>query len=202
MELAALAPDEPEVEEPVMELAALAPDEPEVDEPVIEVAALAPDEPEVEEPVMELAALPPDDDLLSDEVTDEPLLTRTMGELYAQQGLTERALDVFRQLLQADPGDEDLRDRVRRLEEAGREVPVHEAAGHEEAAPGDDDDLQDYAWTAAQADDGAEVDTPFAWTEEEAADVVTGPSIAAYFERLLSWGSGASEEGPDVGEDV
>jgi hypothetical protein len=69
VELAALAPDEPEDE--VVELAALAPDGPE--DEVVELAALAPDEPEDEvvdlaslapdEPVMEVAALAPESDL-------------------------------------------------------------------------------------------------------------------------------------------
>jgi len=200
MELAALAPDEPEPEpEPVMELAALAPDGPEP-EPVMELAALAPDEPEPE-PVMELAALAPDeaevptddDGLPFDALPDEePMVTRTMAELYARQGLTDRALHVFRQLLEASPDDAHLRARVAQLSgalEAADPGPGETPAPVEPPAPpaAFEEAEADHHWTAG-AQEGHEVDTPFAWTAEEDREApAAGPAIGGYFGRMLSW---------------
>jgi hypothetical protein len=215
VEVADLAPDEPEpVEEPVMEVADLAPDEPEtVEEPVMEVADLAPDEPEtVEEPVMEVADLAPDalpsaSDLLFDEVYDEPMVTRTMAELFASQGLVDRALEVFRQLLQVTPGDAGLRQRVAELSARweGSEVPEAEAQAKGSAAPPatdyssavvvqEDDDLSGHAWDADAQADHHDVDTPFAWTHQEPDETsAAGPPISKYFSRMLRWEPGRSD---------
>ena len=67
---------------------------------------------------------------------EEPdLATRTLGEIYLRQGLFERAEEVFLELLEEDPGDQELLDQ---LEEARagkrREGPVAEAV-HQELAP-------------------------------------------------------------------
>ncbi|MBA3671193.1 MAG: hypothetical protein H0W68_04105 [Gemmatimonadaceae bacterium] len=45
-----------------------------------------------------------------------PFVTETMAELYVQQGLTEQALAVYRQLVVASPNDARLRDRLVALE--------------------------------------------------------------------------------------
>ena len=130
MDLAGLAPDEPAVEEPVMDLAGLAPDEPAVEEPVMDLAGLAPDEPAVEEPVMDLAGLAPDESAAEEPPMDlaglapdppghntggeahvddgEPVYTRTLAELYVRQGFTDKALEVYRRLAEAEPGAADL----------------------------------------------------------------------------------------------
>jgi len=52
-------------------------------------------------------------------------VTETMAELYLQQGFTEEALAIYRQLLDQQPGDEALRDRVAALER-GSSSPVVE----------------------------------------------------------------------------
>jgi len=207
LEVAALAPDaevteaeEAEgAEEEVFEIGALAPDaevteaeEAEgAEEEVFEVAALAPDaeaeDAEVagdEEGAFEIAALAPETDLSADEM---PLITRTMAELYARQGLTDRALDVFRQLLEATPGDPGLRRRIAEIEAAAAEE--EEPAKLPELEPaGLDEDVRGHAWDASAQRELHEVDTPFAWTEEDPDDVpAPGPSIGRYFERLLAW---------------
>jgi tetratricopeptide (TPR) repeat protein len=50
-----------------------------------------------------------------------PFVTETMAELYLQQGFTAEALEVYRQLLKADPDDEELKRRVRKLARRDRD---------------------------------------------------------------------------------
>ncbi|MGQ0713257.1 MAG: tetratricopeptide repeat protein [Gemmatimonadaceae bacterium] len=47
-------------------------------------------------------------------------VTENMAELYLQQGYTQEALDIFRQLAAQNPADETLRERVRQLEQGSR----------------------------------------------------------------------------------
>lgn len=51
-----------------------------------------------------------------------PLSTATIAELYLSQGFAEKALDIFRELLASDPGNDELRQRV---EEVGELVAGH-----------------------------------------------------------------------------
>ncbi len=46
----------------------------------------------------------------------EPVVTETMAELYARQGLASEAAEVYRQLLRDRPGDQRLTARLRELE--------------------------------------------------------------------------------------
>ena len=55
----------------------------------------------------------------SDE-TPAAFVTETMAELYLQQGFTQEALGVYRQLLAQNPRDEGLRERVAALEAGSR----------------------------------------------------------------------------------
>ena len=48
-----------------------------------------------------------------------PFVTETMAELFLKQGLRDQALDVYRQLLAANPGDERVQRRVAELQPAG-----------------------------------------------------------------------------------
>jgi len=50
-----------------------------------------------------------------------PFSSSTLAELYFQQGLVERAADVYRQLLEQEPNNEKARQR---LAELGRSEPV------------------------------------------------------------------------------
>ena len=47
-----------------------------------------------------------------------PFSSSTLAELYYQQGLVDRALDVYRQLVQQDPSNEKARLRLVELESA------------------------------------------------------------------------------------
>ena len=58
-----------------------------------------------------------------------PFVTETMAELYLQQGFTAEALEVYRQLAAQNPDDENLQERVRKIER----VPEPEAVTHESA---------------------------------------------------------------------
>ena len=52
--------------------------------------------------------------------TPAGFVTETMAELYLQQGFIQEALNVYRQLLEQNPGDEALRERVAQLEQGAR----------------------------------------------------------------------------------
>ena len=54
-----------------------------------------------------------------DSSTRAAFVTETMAELYLQQGFTAEALDIYRQLLEQNPTDANLRDRVAHLEQGG-----------------------------------------------------------------------------------
>lgn len=58
----------------------------------------------------------------------EPFVNETMAQLYLQQGYKQLALKVYRQLAEARPGDDALRDRIREIEAA-------DAAEHPSEAP-------------------------------------------------------------------
>lgn len=47
---------------------------------------------------------------------DAPLITETMAELYADQGLYEDAIDIYRSLLDQRPGDPNIQRRIAELE--------------------------------------------------------------------------------------
>lgn len=133
-----LAEGPPAVEvqdEVVVDAADLAPDpvpeaaEPETAEP--EPEAPQPAAPAVEAPPATAAVAPPDGDLLMDlsdlapdiepgsrheeDDEEEALPTRTLGELYARQGLRSEAVRVFEALVARSPGDVDLRARLDEL---------------------------------------------------------------------------------------
>ena len=55
-------------------------------------------------------------------------VTETMAELYLQQGFREEALHVYRQLLEQDPRDPTLRERVQQLEREVQPTPTVAAA--------------------------------------------------------------------------
>ena len=57
-----------------------------------------------------------------------PFSSSTLAELYYQQGLVERAVDVYRQLVQQDPGNEKARVRLVELETADAPAPDDRAA--------------------------------------------------------------------------
>jgi tetratricopeptide (TPR) repeat protein len=141
----------------------------------------------------------------------EGVHTRTMAELYASQGLLDRAVEVYQGLLELDPGNDELTDRLAALVEQRRlrRAQGHEAAGpgvespaeggpgaalpagNEEVAPFSDLDTDESAATLHLPTGGDVVESPFSWTsptsgepaEAEGSDV----PVAGFFDELLSW---------------
>ncbi len=192
---------EPELEEePVADVAALAPDEPEpevaAEEPVVDIAALAPDEPEPvvveEEPVVDVVALAPDEPEVPEEgatLDEGPLVTRTMADLYARQGLTGRALAVYHELLEASPYDAELQQRVASLEATIREEGRALGMSFAESEP-------EPSWDSEPAESVAFVEPT--GDVADAGDASQAPPISSYFQRLLSWrgeGGASDDEG-------
>jgi tetratricopeptide (TPR) repeat protein len=115
-----------------------------------------------------------------------PLVTRTMAELYVRQGFIDRAVDVYRQLVERDPGDDGIRRRLAELEARETEEPS-ERAPQWSPEPG------------AALDRSA--DSPFAWAPHEHPDEAgeptspeeagRGPTAGEYFRDLLAWEAGA-----------
>ena len=197
-----------EGESPVMDLSALAPDEePVVDEDVLDLSALAPDEePVVDEDVLDLSALAPDADMLAAAAMEpadpseedphvdssEPVNTRTLAKLYVSQGFTDKALEVYRQLQEADPTAEDLLMRIAELEGGLMESATVTDASEPSVTLPSEEEVETLARDLAEIGTvDHEVDTPFAWPDEATTD--SSPSqageatIEVYFDQLLGW---------------
>jgi hypothetical protein len=67
---------------------------------------------------------------------DADLLTRTMADLYAEQGLHLEAAEIYEELLKDSPGDPELLTRLEALREDVREAAW--GASVDEAAPSDE----------------------------------------------------------------
>ena len=132
---------------------------------------------------------------------EEGPITRTMADLYARQGLHERALRVYTRLLERTPDDTGLEERVATMSAlvaAPAPAPPEEPAAkvaEKPAAHGTSDDAQmekmAQAWAEGPRATG-ELSTPFAWTAKTAPPVETEPSDAGrpvkdYFRSLLEW---------------
>ncbi len=110
-------------------------------DPVINKLLLSLPEPTaVNEPVE------PVDDAVADNEDDavcEPppaLISTTLAELYLEQGLSEKALDIYRQLSQQNPDDLSLRRRLKELEGVSVEQTVESVAAEVEEITEDRDE--------------------------------------------------------------
>jgi tetratricopeptide (TPR) repeat protein len=109
-----------------------------------------------------------------------PVVTETMAELFTEQGLFEKAAEVYRALMNERPWDPDL--PVRMADAAAK------ARGEKKAEP--DDELES-PWTSA-ATGTSSAPTPYAWAEETNGETTeAGPPISDYFRSLLGWRPGA-----------
>jgi len=114
------------------------------------------------------------------------LVTRTMGDLYARQGLMDRAAEVYEQLLVATPDDPELSIRLAELRSgtggAGPRSPS--------LSDGEDRSASSVAG-AAQATPG----TPDSTSEDASAGSVSSAdgerTIGVYFGDLMAWVPGA-----------
>jgi tetratricopeptide (TPR) repeat protein len=118
-------------------------DEPEVGDRVHEVEFVQPPAPDPqpepgaeavpaarEEEVEELPLILPEEvsaDLDEPAIREpEPVVTETMAELYASQGLYAEARDIYRELLDQDPQDARLRERLEKLDDEAAGKPAAE----------------------------------------------------------------------------
>jgi tetratricopeptide (TPR) repeat protein len=71
----------------------------------------------------EMAARPsdpgPGEDVAEAEVAQGPLASTTLAELYSSQGLTEKAIEVYRELVEREPENAQAKERLVELEGAG-----------------------------------------------------------------------------------
>ncbi len=180
-----------EGESPVMDLSALAPDEEPVmvDEDVLDLSALAPDADMLAAAAMEPADLSEEDPHVD---SSEPVNTRTLAKLYVSQGFTDKALEVYRQLQEADPTAEDLLMRIAELEGGLMESATVTDASEPSVSLPSEEEVETLARDLAEIGTvDHEVDTPFAWSDEATTD--SSPSqageatIEVYFDQLLGW---------------
>lgn len=182
---------EPDVEPTDADIESLEPSLPS-DEVEIEAGEAEIEAEVVETPREEAETAAGEDEPDEEEAEDSSLMTRTMADLFAKQGLTEQAVGVYERLLERSPDDPEVRQRLSelraRLEEdrvddgaAGVEAPDAELADVEapdaesaEAADSTEEpDLRDVApqWAGDEPGDESEaVATPFAWEPEEGGE--------------------------------
>ena len=114
-----------------------------------------------------------EDNLLAEELgypvpPAHAFVTETMAELYLAQGFRDRALSVYRQLVEVRPEDERLRKRLAELEEPGAST---ETAPSTETAAG-----SDYEPVEARRDETPSVESPEAPREDEHSPSIEAPT--------------------------
>ena len=65
------------------------------------------------------------------------LATPTLAEIYLQQGLTDKAAEVYREILQGDPGNNEARNRLAEIEALATSRSTVEASEPEPPQPAD-----------------------------------------------------------------
>jgi tetratricopeptide (TPR) repeat protein len=136
------------------------------------------------------------------------VVTETMAEVYAAQGLTERAVDVYRQLRELRPDDDRIEARLAELEQAMRTPPPAEARDAEDREAWLE--KVESAWTGGEGAVGSVGDTLYGWhADAEDGDDAEARPVGAYFRTLLSWRPagwsmepGESEGEPPAAEEI
>lgn len=123
------------------------------------------------------------------------VVTETIAELYARQGLHDRAVAVYRELIRRRGGDEALERRLAEIERLAREeageaaAPAAAASSAEELTLADDEARQTPALDASAEAGAPEV-------EEEAEEDSFASSVAEGFVTLdEEWGGATDAEG-------
>lgn len=138
---------------------------------------------------------------------DEEVFTETMGQLYARQGLVDRAVEVYEHLVDRRPDETHLQERLAELREkaAGGPAGAPPAGdGWSDAAEEDEEAVEALAREMSSGEGAAgTLDTPFAWEEDEEAAGVAAPGdesggpVSDYFGRLLAWAPEGAEGLPE-----
>ena len=149
--------------------------------------------PTIQEP---LTAAP--DELRSEDY--EGPLTRTMADLYVRQGLHQRALGVYRLLLEQAPDDAGLRERVDAMVALVLTAPasgIADTGGVTTPGRPTDAEMETLAqdWAEGPRETG-DLSTPFAWTVQPAQPTraPSGLPVREYFRTLLDWEPAAPEQ--------
>lgn len=125
----------------------------------------------------------PDDSADGDPEPSEPVgrpatVTRTLGELYARQGETDRAIEVFAELLERNPADDAIALRLAELRDAEGEVLEPESASEPEHEP-------------TPERESASEPEPTPEPEFASEPAVGGPTVGGFLDDLLAWEPGA-----------
>jgi tetratricopeptide (TPR) repeat protein len=107
--------------------------------------------------------------------------TETIAQVYARQGLYDRAADVYRELLRSRPDDEGLRDRLAEMEQlaSAREERSEEEPMAVSGAEGMEEEQRIEGFEAEEVDLGAASAEPIAGLEVQDADPETGLIVEA-----------------------
>lgn len=102
---------------------------PKVVDAVLTVPALILDATRADAPATPPPALSGEPSEVPPERAAPAFVTETMAQLYLSQGHRAAAIDIYRQLLDARPGDAELRARFQAIEQGGGAKPANTAAG-------------------------------------------------------------------------
>jgi len=137
-------------------------------------------------------------------------VTRTMAEIFVRQGFPDRAIEVYRKILEREPDDPRILDRIAELKGEGQPPREAVALPADDPVPAGDDEpaLERVApqWAASESDLSTDHEpvTPFGWTDDETENPrdreTTAPpggtdvpldssqlSIRSHFADLLAW---------------
>lgn len=106
-----------------------------------------------------------------DESDSDPLATATIAELYIEQGFMKKALKIYRDLLDANPGSEDLRQRMVDLK---HRIDKDEAHARENAFTADMPFGEEFAEAANDKADAWEGSQPGLGGQGDAVAVLEG----------------------------
>ncbi|HUQ18347.1 MAG TPA: tetratricopeptide repeat protein [Gemmatimonadaceae bacterium] len=119
------------------------------------------------------------------EYESSPIVTRTLAELYLEQGYLEPALEIYRQLAERDPYDSGLQEKITQLSaDLNQSAPLDAST---EAAPVTTDLMEEAAGA------GEAIDTPQA---EAPAEIET----TDLWDTADSWGDGLFEDVVDTSD--
>lgn len=123
-----------------------------------------------------------------EEAEDEgdQVITETLAEIYASQGLHDRAVEVYQRLVERHPEDDRLRARLAELESST----MWSEAGTAEQAREEESEAfierVEAAWTGGEGAAGVE-DSLYSWGEAAPEEEPEGPRAGDYFGGLLAW---------------
>lgn len=120
------------------------------------------------------------------EQSSAPFVTETMAELYLQQGFTDEALSIYRQLLARHPDDQTLRDRIASLEPASIDGSGPQQESEATGLP----TAEQSSWSADEDWTAGAPAAPAPTPAEPTPSVSSEPTVREFFGRFARRGSG------------